>query len=105
MYTKIKLRIEPFAVCCSCGKILYPSQVHWLKNVDENLWRARSFISPSSSLKIEKKVVQSIFPHEQQTAKGFVKEITFQFVTASTNCNFLGYSVKFYEEITCKENS
>jgi exonuclease I len=43
----------------------------------------------------------SIFPHEQQTAKGFVKEITF--VTASTNCNFLGYSVKFDDEITCKE--
>jgi hypothetical protein len=37
-----------------------------------------------------------------QTAKGFVKEITF--VTASTNCNVLGYSVKFDEEITCTEN-
>jgi hypothetical protein len=42
------------------------------------------------------------FSTEQQTAKGFVKEITF--VTASTNCNFLGYSVKFDDEITCKEN-
>jgi hypothetical protein len=30
------------------------------------------------------------------------KEITF--VTAPTNCNFLGYNVKFDEEITCKEN-
>jgi hypothetical protein len=28
----------------------------------------------------------------------------FAFVTASTNCNFLGYSVKFDDEITCKEN-
>jgi hypothetical protein len=44
----------------------------------------------------------SIFPHGQPTAKDFVKEITF--VTASTNCNFLGYSVKFDDEITCKEN-
>jgi acyl-CoA thioesterase FadM len=37
------------------------------------------------------------FSTEQQTAKGFVKEITF--VTASTNCNFLGYSVKFDDEL------
>jgi len=58
--TKVISFTKPFAVCCSCGKILYPSQVHWLKNVDENLWRARSFISPSSSLKIEKKVVRGI---------------------------------------------
>ena len=58
--TKVISFTKPFAVCCSCGKILYPSQVHWLKNVDEILWRARSFISPSSSLKFEKKVVRGI---------------------------------------------
>ena len=58
--TKVISFTKPFAVCCSCGKILYPSQVHWLKNVDEILWRARSFISPSSSLKIEKKWFESI---------------------------------------------
>ena len=52
--TKVISFTKPFAVSCSCGKILSPSQVHWLKNVVENLWRARSFISPRSSLKIEK---------------------------------------------------
>ena len=52
--TKVISFTKPFAVCFSCGKILYPSQVHWLKNVDEILWRVRSFISPSSSLKFEK---------------------------------------------------
>jgi hypothetical protein len=49
--TKVISFTKPFAVSCSCGKILSPSQVHWLKNVDEN---------------------------------------------------FLGYSVKFDDEITCK---
>jgi hypothetical protein len=58
--TKVISFTKAFAVCCSCGKLLYPSQVHWLKNVDENLWRTRSFISPSSSFKIEKKMVRGI---------------------------------------------
>lgn len=91
--TKVISFTKPFAVCCSCGKILYPSQVHWLKNVDEILWRARSFISPSSSLKIEKKwfevlilyqVVMSVLQNCQKVKTFICLMILVRFLTVSS---------------------
>jgi hypothetical protein len=91
--TKVISFTKPFAVCCSCGKILYPSQVHWLKNVDEILWRARSFISPSSSLKFEKKwfevlmlyqVVMSVLQNYQKVKTFICLMILVRFLTVSS---------------------
>jgi hypothetical protein len=91
--TKVITFTKPFAVCCSCGKILYTSQVYWLKNVDENLWRARSFISPSSSLKIEKKwfevlilyqVVMSVLQNCQKVKTFICLMILVRFLTVSS---------------------
>ena len=84
---------KPFAVSCSCGKILSSSQVHWLKNVDENIWRARSFISPRSSLKIEKKwfevlilyqVVMSVLQNCQKVKTFICLMILVRFLTVSS---------------------